>query len=156
MAQGHPAQSAFYVYDRSGHFMLTEALENPKAIEMFVPEPSLECVILTRLLLDREGPTVTMHVQLRDYPARPPAKWHLQQHNTVVMELQAMGVEHFLVKGWTVDNNVSISIERLADRKLKIRAVGASVEIELRCGWLRVVGVTPYCRECPREGNGAN
>jgi hypothetical protein len=60
------------------------------------------------------------------------------------------------MNGWTIDNNVSISIERLADRKLKIRGVGASVEVELRCGWLRVAGVTPYRREGQREENDAN
>ena len=34
----------------------TDLLENPKALDMFRPEPSLECVVLTKLLIDRDGP----------------------------------------------------------------------------------------------------
>lgn len=126
--------------------MWTKILENPRALEMFTDEPSLERVVLSTLLLDRQGPTVTMGVQIRDYPANPPAKWRLQDHNAVMIELQAMGVEHFVEQGWTVDNQVSISIERVANEKIYIQMSGGSIELELRCGWLRVVGVSPYNR----------
>lgn len=126
--------------------MWTQLLENPSALGMFAAEPSLEDVLLNHLVLDREGPTVTITVQLRDYPDKPPAKWHAQKHNAVTTDLQALGVEHLLVRGWTVDNLVSIAIERLPNKKLKIRVSSKSVGIELLCGWLRVVAVTPYRR----------
>lgn len=124
--------------------MWTEVLENPKAIEMFNPGPSLECVTLSKLLLDRDGPTATMTIQVRDYPANPPAKWRVQQHNAVMIEVQAMGLEHIKVLGWTTANQVSISIKRLPEGKLWIDAAGEGTEVELRCGWLRILGVTPY------------
>jgi hypothetical protein len=122
----------------------TELLENEKALGMFTSEPSLDGVVLSRLVLDREGPTVTMMVQMRDYPAFPPPKWRLEEHNAVLIELQAMAVNHVVAHGWTSENRVSISIERIADGNLQIRAFGEALEIELRCGWLRVAGVTPY------------
>lgn len=126
--------------------MWTSALENPKAIEMFEPEPSLEHVLLSKLLLEQDGPTVTMAIQLREYPANPPAKWRIQEHNAVMIELQAMGVEYIELHGWSTENQVSISIEPLEGEKFRINALGASTHFELRCGWLRIVGVTPYRR----------
>ena len=127
--------------------MWTEELENPKALEMFMPEPSLEGIIMNSISLERNGPTVTMSIQAREYPANPPAKWRLQEHNAVTIELQAMGVELFEIHGWTTENLVSIWIDRLPSRKLDIRASGAATDVKLRCGWLRIVGVTPYHRE---------
>jgi hypothetical protein len=57
---------------------------------MFDREPSLEAATLTKLLMDRDGPTV---------PANPPAKWRMQKHNAVMIEGQAMGVEHVGILG---------------------------------------------------------
>jgi hypothetical protein len=124
--------------------MWTELLENPRALEMFQPEPLLEGVSLNKLLLDRDGPTVTMMIQIREYPANPPAKWRGERHNAVMIELQAMGVGQIELLGWTVDNRLSLAIRRLPEGNLRIVAVGTSVKVELDCGWLRVVGVTPY------------
>jgi hypothetical protein len=86
-----------------------------------------------------------MAVRLRDYPATPPVKWRGREHNAVMMEIQAMGLEQSRIQGWSTDNQVSISIERLSNGKLNIHAFGETTDIEIVCGWLRVVGVTPYC-----------
>lgn len=124
----------------------TDLLENPKALEMFRPEPSLECVFLNRLLVDRDGPTATVSILAREYPEEPPARWRMQGHNAVMIELQAVSVDHIQLEGWTTENLVSISINRLPDGNLNLHAFGTTTDIELRCGWLRIVGVTPYHR----------
>jgi Immunity protein 50 len=126
--------------------MWTDLLENPKALEMFRPEPSLECVVLTKLLVDRDGPTARMSIQAREYPEEPPARWRMQGDNAVIIELEAMGVDHIKLEGWDTENLVSISINRLPDGKLNLHAFGTTTDIEPRCGWLRVVGVKPYHR----------
>jgi hypothetical protein len=124
--------------------MWTEALENPKALEMFNPEPLLKGVTLGKLLLDRDGPTATITIQIKEYPTNPPVKWRVRQYNAVTIELQAMAIEDIRILGWTTENQVSISIKRLPEGGLWFQAVGSS-EVELHCGWLRVIGVTPYC-----------
>jgi len=112
---------------------------------MFDREPSLEAATLTKLLIDRDGPTVTISMQIRDYPSDPPARWRMHQHNAVMIEVQAMGVEDVSIAGWSTDNKVSILVERLPGR-IRIQASGEGTDIEIRCGWLRIAGVTPYCR----------
>ncbi|MBY0503852.1 MAG: immunity 50 family protein [Bryobacteraceae bacterium] len=126
--------------------MWSSVIENPRAIEMFQQEPSLENITLSTLLLEHEGPTVTMVVQLRDYPASPPAKWRLQDNNAVTMDLQALGVEQITLSGWSTENQVSILIERAAGGQLRLRARGTTTDVEILCGWLRIIAVTPYRR----------
>jgi hypothetical protein len=57
-----------------------------------------------------------------------------------------MGVEHVRILGWTTENEVSISVDRSPEGGLRIQAVGGATDIELRCGWLRISKITPYCR----------
>jgi hypothetical protein len=124
--------------------MWAEFLESPKAVEMFNPEPSLDNVRLSALLLDHNGPAVTMTIQVRDYPVNPPVKWRIQQYNTVTIEVQGVGLEQITMAGWAVDNLVSMVINRLPEGKLSLHATGQATEIEMRCGWLRILGVKPY------------
>jgi hypothetical protein len=43
----------------------------------------------------------------------------MQPDNAVMIELQAMALEHIDLCGWNVENRVAISIDRLAKGKLR-------------------------------------
>jgi hypothetical protein len=60
-----------------------------------------------------------MSIEVREYPANPPAKRRMQQDNAVTIELQAMAVEHIDLRGWNVENRVATSIDRIATGKLR-------------------------------------
>jgi hypothetical protein len=126
--------------------MWTETLDNRQAVQMFEHEPALDGVTVSRLVLDQDGPTAMMAIQLHEYPPNPPTKWRMHDYNAVAIQLQAMGIEHVELHGWASEDRVSISIDRLPNGKLRIHASGPTADFELICGWLRVAGVTPYRR----------
>lgn len=132
--------------------MWSKELENPEAIRMFEEDPLLEGVTVAKLVLDQNGPTVTLGVTLRDYPSNPPAKWRSAGYDSVTIELQALAVSHVRLEGWTTDNEVSILIERRSEDTINIKVVGRMIAAEIACGWLRVSGLTPYKIEAmPRK-----
>jgi hypothetical protein len=124
-----------------------EAIENPEAVtSLFDRAPSLESVEITTLDLDRDGPTLTLSVLLRDYPVRPPTRWQRSGFNTAAIRLQMLGVENVMLEGWSTENRATITVERDLGGLLIVQAKGATFQLRCSCGWLRVDGVSAYHR----------
>ena len=126
--------------------MWSTLLENPEAIRsLFDNEPSLLGIRLTDIALSQDGPTVTLHLDLNDYPSRPPARWTRVDANAVTVSLQLLGVENFTFRGWSTENVVSWDITRQGVQ-LSIRLNGATVQAELQCIGIRVAQIQGYKR----------
>jgi hypothetical protein len=51
-------------------------------LEVFHGCPSLEEAVLIDIIFYQDGPRITMRINLRDYPERPPEKWRKMENNT--------------------------------------------------------------------------
>ncbi|MFI6258726.1 Imm50 family immunity protein [Micromonospora zamorensis] len=99
-----------------------DLVTNPQGLREIFPEgpPSLSGVSLYGLVVEREGPTLRLRLDLPAYPADPPARWLRAGFNTVQVELLFGGVSELRLVG--------ISTEVIAD--LEIRAArGVSLEV---------------------------
>ncbi|MGC4758564.1 Imm50 family immunity protein [Micromonospora trifolii] len=99
-----------------------DLVTNPKGIQEIFPEgpPSLSGISLHELVVEREGPTVRLRLDLPAYPANPPAKWLRAGFNTVQVELLFGGVSELRLVG--------ISTEVIADMEIR-PANGVSLEV---------------------------
>lgn len=60
-----------------------------------------------------------MSIEVPEYPTNPPAKRRMPKDNAVMIELQAITVEHIDLRGWNVENRIAISIDRVPTGKLR-------------------------------------
>jgi hypothetical protein len=72
--------------------------------------PSLTQVALHEVRLHRDGPRVLLRFDLADFPAEPPRKWVAQRANVVQLELSLIGIESFILSGWSSEPTVDLSI----------------------------------------------
>lgn len=127
--------------------MWTELIENPKAITaIFSAIPSLDQVQLLRITLSRDGPTVDLAIALNEYPENPSPRWEKSQSNAVVLEIQLMGISALSIEGWSLDNVVTLKLERRESGQLQLEAIDSTLRFKCNFGWLRITGVTPYHR----------
>ncbi|MFY1583559.1 Imm50 family immunity protein [Micromonospora sp. WMMD734] len=100
-----------------------DLVTNPQGLrEVFNQNPPLlNGVSLHELVVDREGPTLQLKLDLPAYPANPPAKWIRCGFNTVQIRLLFGGVSDLRLVG--------ISTEVVADVDIK---AGDGVVLELR------------------------
>ena len=125
-----------------------EAVENPEAVTgLFEHAPSLENVEITTVELNRDGPTLTLSILLREYPTHPPARWQREGSNAAALRLQMIGVESLTFEGWTTENRATITLERAPEDLLLLLAIGATLKLSCSGGWLHVKGVTAYQRQ---------
>ncbi|MEW1589103.1 Imm50 family immunity protein [Micromonospora vinacea] len=99
-----------------------DLVTNPQGLRKIFPEgpPPLSGASLHGLVVEREGPTLRLRLDLPAYPANPPATWLRGGFNTVQVELLFGGVSELRLVG--------IATEVIAD--LEIRpADGVSLEV---------------------------
>jgi hypothetical protein len=62
--------------------------------------------------VSRDGPQVTIRIDLPAYPAAPPAKWQREGFNTVQAEITFVGAREISLKGFGRDPVADVDITR--------------------------------------------
>lgn len=124
---------------------------NPEAITRLYPDapPSLRGVHLSEVSLHRDGPRMSLHVLLADFPARPPARWARERCNAVALQLDLFDVADVDLAGWSTDNIADLDLARAPDGRISVRADAAPLRLRVTCHSLRVAHVTGYIRSTP-------
>ena len=105
--------------------------------------PSLEGAVLHEVKMLREGPVVSLRFDLPDFPANPPSNWRTQHFNVAQVTVLGIGVRRLVANGWSSDTSVSITFAAEADG-VRVRALGAGIEVEAAFDHVRVDGVSAY------------
>ena len=91
-----------------------------------------------------DGPTATMHLNLRDYPTTPPRKWEDRNCTTVHIELAAIGVTAIAIDrlGSIQAADLSISATHGGGRLVLVESDHTRIEIE--CDFAEVRSVSAH------------
>jgi hypothetical protein len=121
-------------------------VENPDAVGgIFEAAPSLSNVEVTSLSIDRDGPALGVSVAVGMFPKTPPSRWP-KSANAVTIQLELIGVSGFSLSGWSTENIATITIQRRPNG-LEMLISGKTIELNCRCGWLRIKGIKAYRNE---------
>ncbi|CAO95916.1 Imm50 family immunity protein [Erwinia tasmaniensis] len=118
-----------------------ELLVNSQAIKSIYGDetPSLKGVDVHSLLLHRDGPKLSIKLNLNEYPSLPPKKWNVQKFNTVQIVLSFLDLKSVKISGWvdtiySVDININIEnglvILNIDDKDLKLTAEASFLDLE--------------------------
>lgn len=121
-------------------------LENPAAMNSVFGEadPDLSDVRLVGISISEGGSLLTLNLAIKQAPVRQPARWRSSSANTISIELQCLGLEEASIVARSGDSIVSCEIEKEYEAGRVIRIVGASTDVVIRCGFLRVNRIVPY------------
>jgi hypothetical protein len=112
--------------------------------------PLLDELELFTVLLDREGPLVTLRFNLARYADTPPELWGERKYNTVQIELRCMSVRALLISGWEYTNTVSIRLRPLDDEMLAV-ALSGDTTISFECSrYLDIKKISAYQKVAKR------
>lgn len=121
-----------------------EHVENPVAIHsMFSVTPALEKVELHELVFHRDGPRISMRIELNDYPDEPPQRWLVQKFNRAQLILMATDIRSAELRGWQTRNTCTISVSR-GDDLLSLTLVGGATQILIETKFLFVDKLSGY------------
>ncbi|WP_148873207.1 Imm50 family immunity protein [Serratia marcescens] len=62
--------------------------------------PTLKNVNIHEIIFNRDGPKISIRLNLNCYPKNPPKKWLAQKFNTTQITLSLMNIKEAQISGW--------------------------------------------------------
>ncbi|MGW1009640.1 Imm50 family immunity protein [Streptomyces termitum] len=115
----------------------TSLLANPSGIEKIYGGrvPDLRGVNLHSIEFNREGPSLLLRFDMPSCPVNPPTKWKEQGLNAVQVTMGLSGAEAPVLKGFTTDPVVDITLSSQG---------GIILDVESDSLWLHATAATAY------------
>ena len=99
-----------------------ELAENPRAItELYSEVPSLQSVRLVEVHLLRDGPRMTINVDLPRFPDKVPTRWKLQGYTSIQVQLDFWNVQSLDIAQWSTEDQVDVQIEATVERRIEVK-----------------------------------
>jgi len=117
----------------------TELLVDPRSIRAIFgsTRPSLTGIELHKIELDRDGPTVRLHLHLPEFPVNPPKKWVERGCNRVWLKLQAIGVREVNIRGLVTEPTMDLTVFRNGDL-VRVRGATDGMTLDLATDFLAI------------------
>ncbi|MFD4354299.1 Imm50 family immunity protein [Nocardia sp. NPDC058518] len=132
-----------------------DALHEPRSIRGVFGAftPSLDGVVLHEIRLHRDGPSVYLRFDFREFPTDPPRKWGAVGYNTVQVELCLYAVESVEVSELSTVSVIDLNISTI-DRngKVAVRAWtsgNSTTRLNVVAGSVSVAKVSAYKNDPP-------
>lgn len=108
-----------------------ELAENPRAIsELYSEVPSLQSVCLKKFHLHRDGPRMTLMIDLVQFPDRIPARWKLRGYTSVQVQLDFWDLSSIEMILQSLENPVNVAIETTGEQQLGIQVASSAGHIQ--------------------------
>ncbi|MFE3322003.1 Imm50 family immunity protein [Nocardia sp. NPDC059195] len=132
-----------------------DALHEPRSIRGVFGAftPSLDGVVLHEIRLHRDGPSVYLRFDFREFPTDPPRKWGVVGYNTVQVELCLYAVESVEISELSTVSVIDLNISTI-DRngKVAVRAWtsgNSTTRLNVVAGSVSVAKVSAYKNDPP-------
>ena len=123
----------------------TDFLDDQTSIEAIFRGalPSGDNLRLHEILLNRDGPVVSVRFDVPEFPSHPPEKWRDGRANRVQISLSGLAVSNLEIRGIATEMNVEISVEKI-EESLLVELSGGSTSIRFRALALAVNRISAY------------
>jgi Immunity protein 50 len=112
---------------------------------LYVSIPMLDIVTLRSVHFNRLGPTVTLRIDLAEFPDRPRQEWTDAGCDRLEFQLQLLDVESLEMAQVSLPAEMKLSVHLLEDRRLKVAARAGVSELKLTCkDHIRVGRINAY------------
>ncbi len=119
-------------------------VENPKVIAHLYDEvPPLQGMVVKKLSLDRDGPTLKFEMDLPRFADHKPARWE-RECNTVHLELDFDRVRDLKISGWSTNPVFDFSVKQTADG-IVVESGSNECQVSFYCQNIYIQRVTGYC-----------
>lgn len=109
-------------------------------------KPSLNKVDIHEINFHRDGPKISIRINLNDYPENPPKKWVTQKFNTVQLTLSLIGIEDVKLSGWIDTNYIAdIKIEKI-DGKIHMNLNSDNLKLIARASFIDIESILAYTK----------
>jgi hypothetical protein len=106
--------------------------------------PLLEDIELHEINFHRDGPIVTLRMDLNDYPPNPPKNWLLNKYNTVQIHLEFLDIQSCTLENWTKTSyRLKLDLKMESDL-VSLSAASDDFKIKLKSKFLYVSDITAY------------
>ncbi len=123
--------------------MWFEALDNADAIHsLYDSLPTLKSVWVSKIELQQDGPTVSLHIMIRDLPNHPPKRWS-KPYNAVTFKMLLLGANELKIEGWDTANVADVLLQRNETGTIQVSVVGVRLNLSARCVGIRVEEFSP-------------
>ena len=126
-------------------------IENPAAMKSVFAgvDPCLSAVRLIGMDTGDGGSCLRLKLSLHYARKKPPAPWQKTQANSLSIELQCYGLLEVSVTMQPGDSTVSCDISQDPGGNRVLKILGPSIDLLIRCGFLRINHILPYTAEPP-------
>ncbi len=126
----------------------TDYLINSQAIDLIYhgDGPTLNNVDIHEVVFHRDGPKISIRMNLDSYPKDPPKKWLVQKFNTVQVILSLLGVNDVQMSGWVNTNYIAdIEIDDV-NGGINIKIDNCDLKLNVKARFLSVQSITAYMK----------
>ncbi|MFO6494299.1 Imm50 family immunity protein [Hafnia alvei] len=126
----------------------TDYLVDSKHIDSIyhADKPSLDGIDIHEIIFHRDGPKISIVLNLKEYPKDPPKKWISQKFNTVQMKLSLITIENVDMSGWTDSSYIAyINVDRI-DGKIHFDLHGTKLKLSIRAMFMDIESITAYTK----------
>ena len=126
--------------------MWYEVCLNPAAMtHLYEVPPPLDRVEVHEVILHRDGPRLTLRIELPAFPDNPPPRWP-EGANAAQVTLDLWGVSGFEQKGWGLTNRGALALGRNGDSEITFSFESESAYIRGKCEMARISRVSAYVK----------
>ena len=106
--------------------------------------PSIASVRVHEITFHRDGPTIQLRLDLRDFPDPAPEKWAQAGHNTVQIKLSLDVVRQVTLDGWSLDNVGPMDIAPLEPSGFSVKFTSGAHTFRAVCDFISVTGISAH------------
>ena len=116
-----------------------ELAMNPEAVtQIYRVPPSLSRVQLTEINLHRDGPRISVHAILSEFPDHPPRRWLRDGCNVAAIQLDFFAVSDVALAGWSTDTVTDLEITEAPGGRVAISARFSGGSLSATCESFRI------------------
>lgn len=106
--------------------------------------PSLQCVEMHEIAVQRDGPSLRLRFDLQEFPTSAPAAWKAEGYNTLQLTIGMIGLQSVVLSGWATEVNGPLRIAADEDAGLRVHFDSASVSFGATASHAVLERVSPY------------
>lgn len=109
--------------------------------------PVLNEVDIHEIVFNRDGPTISITLNLNEYPINPPQKWVDQKFNTVQIKIALIDIEEVELSGWISTTYIAcIDINKI-DGKITLNLTGGDLNLSIKARFIDVSSISAYMKK---------